>query len=84
MAQSNEVQIKMQKEFEITNDEVREESKIEIEELITPRVEHCTGCGVKLQTENKRQAGYIDTKLLKRDKELEHMLRDDPIETDLN
>ena len=46
--------INMQQEVDITNDEVFDESMSKVEEAITPQVGHCTGCGVKLQTENKR------------------------------
>ena len=49
------------------------------EPIAMPGVEYCTGCGIKLQVENKSQAGYIDTKLLKRDKQIENIIREDDI-----
>ena len=72
-----QLQVEMMKQEE----EVKVEERIPIEEKaeieIAPSVSYCTGCGVKLQTESKEHAGYIDTKLLKRDKEIEHILSQD-------
>ena len=41
---------------------------------LKPNSEHCTGCGILLQTKSKGDAGYINSRFIKQAQESEQLL----------